>query len=81
MRESRRERRARSIVSDREIVFRNEISHFRSRNLQMCLELSFQAITNRYIAQNPIALAIVYHASILIKIPNSNDIQVITTLS
>ena len=46
----------------------------------MCLRLSFQAITNRYFSQNPIALAVVCHASIPMKSPNSNDIQATTAL-
>lgn len=53
----------------------------RPRNLQICLRLSFQVITNRYIAQNSIALAIVCYTSISIKSSNSNEIQATTALN
>jgi len=82
IRESKCKKRAKLIVSDQEIIFKDETFYFFcSRNLQMCLRLSFQVITNKYIAQNSITFAIIYYVSIWIKILNLNDIQVIIVLN
>ncbi len=75
MRELRCKKRAKLIVNNREIIFKNETFYsFYSQNLQMCLKLSFQVITNKYFSQNLIAFAIIYDAFILIKFLNLNDI-------